>query len=73
MADPEVTADLLRLANGASAGVRGQVSSVADAISRIGVTRSAALLVTSGIEGVQKPICVACRRRCENGISVAVR
>jgi HD-like signal output (HDOD) protein/CheY-like chemotaxis protein len=56
MADPEVTADLLRLANGASAGVRGQVSSVADAISRIGVTRSAALLVTSGIKGAEKPM-----------------
>ena len=56
MADPELTADLLRLANGASAGVRGQVSSVADAISRIGVARSAALLVSSGIKGAEKPM-----------------
>jgi HD-like signal output (HDOD) protein/CheY-like chemotaxis protein len=56
MADPELTADILRLANGASAGVRGQVSSVADAISRIGVARSAALLVSSGIKGAEKPM-----------------
>ncbi len=56
MADPELTADLLRLANGASAGIRGQISSVADAISRIGGTRSAALLISSGIKGAQKPL-----------------
>jgi HD-like signal output (HDOD) protein/DNA-binding response OmpR family regulator len=56
MADAEATAEILRLAKGASAGLRGQIASVTDAINRIGVTRSAALLVSSGIKGAEKPL-----------------
>jgi HD-like signal output (HDOD) protein len=56
MADAEATAEILRLAKGASAGLRGQIATVADAITRIGVTRSAALLVCSGIKGAEKPL-----------------
>jgi HD-like signal output (HDOD) protein/DNA-binding NarL/FixJ family response regulator len=50
------TAEILRLAKGASAGLRGQIDSVEDAINRIGATRSVALLVSSGIKGAEKPI-----------------
>jgi HD-like signal output (HDOD) protein/DNA-binding response OmpR family regulator len=56
MADAEVTAEILRLAKGASAGLRGQIASVTDAITRIGVMRSAALLICSGIKGAEKPL-----------------
>lgn len=56
MADAEATEEILRLAKGASAGLRGQIASVADAITRIGVMRSAALLVCSGIKGAEKPL-----------------
>jgi HD-like signal output (HDOD) protein len=56
MADAEATAEILRLAKGASAGLRGQIENVTDAIIRIGVMRSAALLVCSGIKGAEKPL-----------------
>jgi HD-like signal output (HDOD) protein/CheY-like chemotaxis protein len=56
MADAEATAEILRLANGASAGVRSQIANVTEAINRIGVTRSAALLVSLGIKGAEKPL-----------------
>jgi HD-like signal output (HDOD) protein/DNA-binding response OmpR family regulator len=56
MADAESTAEILRLAKGASAGVRGQIASVTDAINRIGVTRAAALLVSTGIRAAEKPL-----------------
>jgi HD-like signal output (HDOD) protein/DNA-binding NarL/FixJ family response regulator len=55
-ASDAATAEILRLAKGASAGLRGQIASVADAINRIGTTRSVALLVSSGIKGAEKPV-----------------
>jgi HD-like signal output (HDOD) protein/DNA-binding response OmpR family regulator len=56
MADADATVEILRLAKGASAGLRGQIGDVMDAITRLGVTRSAALLVCSGIKGAEKPL-----------------
>jgi HD-like signal output (HDOD) protein/DNA-binding response OmpR family regulator len=56
MADADATAEILRLAKGASAGLRGQIASVTDAITRVGVMRSAALLVCSGIKAAEKPL-----------------
>jgi HD-like signal output (HDOD) protein len=55
-ASEAATAEILRLGKGASAGLRGQIASVADAINRIGTTRSVALLVSSGIKGAEKPL-----------------
>jgi HD-like signal output (HDOD) protein/DNA-binding NarL/FixJ family response regulator len=55
-ASADAADEILRLAKGASAGLRGQITSVTDAINRIGVTRSVALLVCSGIKGAEKPL-----------------
>jgi HD-like signal output (HDOD) protein len=55
-ANADAADEILRLAKGASAGLRGQITSVADAINRLGVTRSVALLVCSGIKGAEKPL-----------------
>ncbi|HXY33143.1 MAG TPA: HDOD domain-containing protein, partial [Planctomycetaceae bacterium] len=55
-ADANSAAEILRLAKGASAGLRGEVTSVMDAITRMGVTRSTALLVSSAIKGAEKPL-----------------
>jgi HD-like signal output (HDOD) protein/CheY-like chemotaxis protein len=55
-ASADAADELLRLAKGASAGLRGQITSVADAINRLGVTRSVALLVCSGIKRAEKPL-----------------
>ncbi|HEV8004084.1 MAG TPA: HDOD domain-containing protein [Planctomycetaceae bacterium] len=56
LADAETTAETLRLAKAASAGVRGPITNVADAINRIGALRTVALLVTAGIKSAEKPL-----------------
>ena len=56
MANDDAADEILRLAKGASAGLRGQITSVADAITRMGVSRSVALLVCAGIKAAVKPL-----------------
>jgi HD-like signal output (HDOD) protein/CheY-like chemotaxis protein len=55
-ANADATEEILRLAKGASAGSRGQNISIKEAIARLGVSRSAALLVTAGIKGAEKAL-----------------
>jgi len=61
-ADPSATAELLRLANGAQVGLRCPVVEVADAVSRIGVSRTITLLLASGVKGLDKTLLVKLSR-----------
>ncbi len=53
MADPATAAELLRLANGSSLGVRRQITEIVEALLFLGKGRSVALLVSSGIRNVE--------------------
>lgn len=52
-ADPKTTAELLKLANSTTFGQRRQVTNVFDAVNQLGIRRSMALLVASGIFRLQ--------------------
>jgi HD-like signal output (HDOD) protein/DNA-binding NarL/FixJ family response regulator len=54
--DAEATAEILRLAKGASAGLRGPVTTAGEAIGRIGPLRTAALLMSSGLKNAEKSL-----------------
>ena len=54
MADPATAAELLRLANGSSLGVRRQITEIAEALIFLGKGRSVSLLVSSGIRNVER-------------------
>lgn len=53
MADPATAAELLRLANGSSMGVRRQIAKISDALLFLGESRSVSLLVSSGIRNLE--------------------
>ena len=52
MADPATAAELLRLVNGSSFGVRRQITEIAEALVFLGKGRSVALLVSAGVRNV---------------------
>ena len=54
MADPATAAELLRLVNGSSFGVRRQITEIAEALVFLGKGRSVALLVSAGVRNVER-------------------
>lgn len=53
MADPGTAAELLRLTNGSSHGIRRQIAQIPDALTFLGKSRSVSLLVSSGIRKLE--------------------
>lgn len=55
-ADPKLTADLLKLANSSAFGLQRKVSNVRDAVLYFGTRRSASLLVSKSLMGLQQSL-----------------
>jgi HD-like signal output (HDOD) protein/CheY-like chemotaxis protein len=57
MADSATAAELLRLANGSSLGIRRQISDVADALKYLGPSRAVVLLLSHTIRNMERNLC----------------
>ena len=56
VANADAADEVLRIANGASVGLRCQITTVADAVKRLGEFRTLALLISSGLHAFEKTL-----------------